>query len=91
MHVTKPQKHIELERILVTRFRTGSHSLQIEIGRYSNTLRETRLCLCGEAVQTVWHIFMECDLTSDIGNRNYLNIHEILELIQSSQLLLSSK
>ena len=32
--IPKPQSILEVERKLVTRFRTGSHSLNIEIGRY---------------------------------------------------------
>ncbi len=39
-----PQKVHELERKIVTRFRTGSHSLNVELGRFSNIPRENRLC-----------------------------------------------
>ena len=69
----------ENERILITRFRTGSHSLAIEIGRFSNTPRENRLCVCGHGVQSVWHIFTECQLTRTIVRKNYLNLHDIFE------------
>ena len=34
--VPNPQTIMELERELLTRFRTRSHSLAIELGRYSN-------------------------------------------------------
>ena len=49
--VPVPQTTLEFEREMVTRFRTGSHSLAIETGRYSNTPRENRLCSCGEGIQ----------------------------------------
>ena len=37
---TKDLNITENERILITRLRTGSHSLKIEIGRFSRILRE---------------------------------------------------
>ena len=42
-YILRPQLILEAERILITRFRTGSHSLAIELGRYTNTPREHRL------------------------------------------------
>ena len=78
-NVQNPQTNMELERELVTRFRTGSHSLAVEIGRYSNVLRENRLCSCGNGVQTVWHVFAECSETRDIVQRDYNNLREIFD------------
>ena len=78
-HVHNPQGVMEFERELVTRFRTGSHSLAIEVGRYSNTLRENRLCKCGDGVQTVWHVFSECRYTRDIVRKNYDNLKEVFD------------
>ena len=39
----------EIEPILLTRYRTGSHNLRIETGRHTNltTPREDRICKCG--------------------------------------------
>lgn len=57
-NVQKPQPNMEFERELITRFPTGSHSLAVEIGRYSNITRENRLCACGKrsanGVQMLW-------------------------------------
>ena len=57
----------ELYRILLTRYRTGSHNLLIETGRYCNPRvpREQRLCVCKQGVQTVHHL-MKCTLLSDL-------------------------
>ena len=41
-YVPNPQPIMETEGELVTRYRSGSHSLAIELGRYSNTIRENR-------------------------------------------------
>ena len=64
---------------MVTRFRTGSHSLAIETGRYSNTPRENRLCSCGEGIQTVWHVFAECSRTRTIVTKNYTKMSDIFD------------
>ena len=70
----------ENERIITSRFRTGSHSLAIEIGRFSNTNRENRLCKCGSDVQTIWHLFNECVYTRVIvGDKHYDNLNEVFE------------
>ena len=69
----------ENERITITRFRTGSHSLAIEIGRFSNRKREDRLCKCGKGVQTVWHVFSECELTRAVVDRPYQDLQQIFE------------
>ena len=73
--VPNPQNIMEIERELVTRYRTGSHSLSIELGRFSNTPRENRTCRCG-SVQTVRHIFFDCELTHDITNNHFTNLYD---------------
>ena len=55
-HVPCDQDVMEIERILVTRFRTGSHSLAVELGSYSGITRGERYCVCGTNVQAVWHM-----------------------------------
>ena len=76
-YVPKPQLILEAERKVITRFRTGSHSLGIELGRYSNTPRERRLCECKLAVQTIWHIFSECPLTIALLTKRYPDIQAV--------------
>ena len=49
-HVPCDKDVTEIERILVTRFRTGSHSLAVELGRYSGITRDERYCVCGTNV-----------------------------------------
>ena len=77
--VPSPQTIMESERKVVTRFRTGSHSLNIEIMRYSNVPRENRLCSCKNDIQTVWHIFMQCPLTLGINRRSFESLKDIFE------------
>ena len=39
---------IEFERVVTTRYRTGSHNLKIETGRRQPKVgRENRMCTCG--------------------------------------------
>ena len=76
--VPTPQSILEVERKLITRYRTNSHSLNVEIMRYSGVKRENRLCTCKLNVQTIWHVCMCCPLTVGIFPRNkYKNLNEI--------------
>ena len=78
-YVPKPQTIMEKERKITTIFRAGSHSLNIEAGRYTNTPRENRLCSCGLQVQTMLHIFKTCPITTLPIESNYQNLREIFE------------
>ena len=53
-------------RIKFTRLRLSSHCLRIEIDRWKNAARDTRVCSCdGVSIQDEPHIF-QCQLTADI-------------------------
>ena len=79
-YIQTPQNVIECERILVTRFRTGFHSLAIELGRFSNIMRPFRLCRCNLSVQSVLHVFKDCPLTREIHRGQYTKYSAILIL-----------
>ena len=83
-----PQSILEGERIVITRFRTGSHSLAIELGRYSNVKRPYRLCQCKLGVQSVLHVFKECPLTYDIHEGQYDCLAEVFSAPDVGKLLL---
>ena len=72
-----PQYILEGERKLRTRFRTGSHSLAIELGRFSRIPRQNRLCKCRIGIQSVWHIFKECPLTMHIHMNRFVDLSEV--------------
>ena len=57
---------IESERILITKYRTGSHNLKIETGRWFRKDRSQRLCdKCNlNSLQTITHVLNECPFTS---------------------------
>ena len=56
----------EIERIHITRFRTGSHNL-IEIGRFIPGMsREMRICSCSNDVQSLRHVLMECSIVKNM-------------------------
>ena len=56
-------------RIAFTRFRTSSHRLKVETGRWSRIPRERRLFQCGEGIQTEKHMLVECELTRGIREK----------------------
>ena len=92
-YVPRPQLFLEVERIVTTRFRTGSYSLEIELGRYSNTPRDHRMCQCKLSVQTVWHIFSDCPLTTPYINTRYPDLQAVFndERIYQHLLLIAKK
>ena len=67
---TKKHSIAEAHRIAFTRFRTSSHSLVVETGRWNRRGRgrlpmEERLCSCGE-IQTEIHVVSHCPLSQHI-------------------------
>ena len=92
-YVPNPQPIMEIERDLITRYRTGAHSLAIELGHYSNTIHENRTCICGNFVQSLSHVFNECILIRKIVQQNYANLSGILadEEIHSKLILICKK
>ena len=84
VHSIYTSKHniLERDRISFTRFRISSHSLAVEVGRWSRRGRgrlplEERLCQCGE-VQTELHVAHHCILTQHI--RDMYNFALLSEL-----------
>ena len=68
----------ETDRLLLTRFRCGSHSLAVEKGRYSNVPREDRLCSCGRGIQTILHCFTECPCTRHLfRGKEYASLSDV--------------
>ncbi len=66
---------LEFQRVIVTRYRTGSHNLRIESGRMLHIPREERLCKCDRDVQTVEHVLLHCHLLD--GIREKYNVVDI--------------
>ena len=58
----------ESDRNILTKYRTGSHSLRIHTGRKNNEDRTERLCLCNDDIQTIDHILFHCKVTKNIRN-----------------------
>ena len=71
----EPYLKINIPRRLVitfARFRTGSHNLEIEVGRHHTLAREDRLCkFCRDnkniaVVEDEYHVLIECHYYNDI-------------------------
>ena len=56
----------ENERIIITKFRTGSHDLKIQSGRLSRTDRTERKCTCGNDIQTLKHMLFDCPIIANV-------------------------
>ena len=81
----------EFERILVTRYRSGSHNLKIEAGRLRNPIipRDERICSCNTGVQTLHHCMFDCPLLAETHTEfAYTSIEEAFNLPDIAKLLL---
>ncbi len=76
------QKVPEKDRVAFTRFRVSSHSLAVEVGRWSRRGRgrlplEERVCVCGD-IQTEVHVVQYCTLTQHLRDfHNFSTIEDI--------------
>ena len=60
---------LEFQRVLITKYRTGSHNLRIESGRTPYIAREERLCICNGDIQTINHVLLQCVLLSALREK----------------------
>lgn len=81
----------EFERVVITRYRSGSHNLKIETGRLSNPSipREERLCSCSTGLQTLRHCLFVCPLLAEVRtNYDYDSIEGAFKLPNVAKLLM---
>ena len=69
----------DYKRKFFTRFRTSSHNLYVEKGRWSRIKSEERLCRCKQnKIENEYHVVFECEITKDLRQkyeiRNYTNL-----------------
>ena len=72
---------LEFERVMISRYRTGSHNLRIETGRLCNptTPREERTCRCNTGIQSLAHCLFNCPLLHDLYEKyNFASVEEAL-------------
>lgn len=68
----------ETDRLLLTKYRSGSHFLNIQKGRCANIQRSDRLCVCKDGVQDLPHVLFNCERTEIIRDSmlRYSNLHD---------------
>ena len=76
----------DYKRESFTRLQLMSHNLRGEIGRWSRTPREERVCQCdGMQIQTEKHVLIECPLSAHCRDRyQMLTFTDLGELLQES-------
>lgn len=79
----------DYKRESFTRLRLMSHNLRVEVGRWSRTPREQRVCQCdGMQVQTEKHVLIECPLSAHCRDRyQMLTFTDLGELLHESNYL----
>ena len=64
---------VESEKLIITKYRTGSHELRIQSGRLRNETRDERLCKCGTEIQTIEHMLFTCPTLKILGK--FITMH----------------
>ena len=75
---------VESDRLIITRYRTGSHDLKIQAGRLTNTKRDLRLCRCGNNIQTLEHVLSNCPITANLRIIHGINNKNMKEIMNSN-------
>ena len=80
----------EYKRIQYNRLRLPSHYLSVEIGRWSRTPQEERLCTCLQDVQTENNIVFQCELTAFIRLEYHITVSNLVQLFNLNAKLIAS-
>ena len=74
----------ESHRMTMTKYRTGSHYLNVQKGRYTSTERGKRTCECNNGIQDIKHVIFQCTLTERIRDENFRsnNLFEFFDDVQ---------
>ena len=69
----------EIDRQLLTKYRSGSHHLKVNTGYFQRTPMESRVCRCNQ-LQTLEHVLFYCQLTEPLRHNFFpLNLKEFFE------------
>ena len=72
----------DYKREAFTRLRLMSHNLRIEVGRWSRTPRDQRVCPCdGTHIQTEEHVLLHCTLSAQHRNDHIHLTYDTLQAI----------
>ena len=80
----------ESDRIILTKYRSGSHYLQVQKGRSSNTKRLERLCSCQNGIQDIHHVIFDCEKTALVRNNStqYNTLDEFFNDLTNAPIIL---
>lgn len=67
----------ETDRMIISRYRVGSHRLNIQAGRLRNVKMEERMCKCSTSIQTLEHVLFDCTLTEIIRHTHIVQTHDL--------------
>jgi len=64
-------------RVQLCRFRTSSHMLEIEMGRFASVARDCRICkLCSlNQIESEYHFLLRCPMYRCLRTKYFGNIH----------------
>lgn len=70
---------VRMGRRELTRLRSGTHGLEIHLGRFEEVPADQRLCLlCGDGVEDERHLLVQCVYFDDRRKNLYIEIERII-------------
>ena len=69
----------ETDRLILTKYRSGSHYLNVQKGRCLNTSQDVKSCQCGHREQTLHHVIFSCNITAGLGQHNHQTLNEFFD------------
>ena len=76
---------LETDRILITKYRTGSHRLKIQTDRWRNIPQDKRMCLCNTSIQTLQHVLCDCPLLENARRIHKITSKSVNEIMNTSE------
>ena len=58
-----------MDKLIITKYRSGSHYLKIQTGKYTQIEQEQRLCVC-RVMQSVEHVISDCEILDVLRHEN---------------------
>ena len=76
---------LENDRILITKYRTGSHRLKIQTDRWRSIPQDKRMCLCNNSIQTLQHVLCDCPLLENARRIHKITSKSVNEIMNTSE------
>ena len=84
--------NIKQFRHTLSKFRTGSHNLEIELGRHQGRPKNDRICkMCGDGIEDELHFMFQCPVYETLRQKYIPRKYQTPPNMHKFNILMSSK